>query len=195
MLVVTPAADLKRISEGTDWTFVLDVSGSMGGHKIATLAKGVGRVLGKMDPNDRFRIVTFNNSAADFTGGYIRATPEAVQQWIASVKGLQAGGGTNLFAGLEKAYHRLDDDRTSAVILVTDGVTNVGHTEHRAFLKLLKTYDIRLFTFVIGNSANQPLLDRLARDSGGFAMNLSDADDITGRLIQARAISTWGNRW
>ena len=29
-------------------------------------------------------------------------------------------------------------------------------------------------------SANQPLLNRLALDSGGFAMNLSDADDIPG---------------
>ncbi len=187
MLVVTPAADLERITEGTDWTFILDVSGSMGGHKIATLADGVNRVLGKMNPADRFRIVTFNNSARDFTGGYVTATAENVQNWIARIKGLQAEGGTNLFAGLEEGYRRLDDDRTSGVILVTDGVANVGNTEHRQFLELLKTYDLRLFTFVVGNSANQPLLERLARDSGGFAMNISDADDITGRLIQAKA--------
>ncbi len=187
MLVVTPAADLQRITEGTDWTFILDVSGSMSGHKIATLADGVGRVLGKMNPNDRFRLVTFNNSARDFSGGYVTATSENVQNWITRVKGIQSGGGTNLFAGLEMGYRRLDDDRTSGVILVTDGVANVGNTEHRQFLELLKNYDLRLFTFVIGNSANQPLLDRLARDSGGFAMNISDADDITGRLIQAKA--------
>jgi len=30
MLVVTPAADLQPISEGTDWTFILDVSGRYG---------------------------------------------------------------------------------------------------------------------------------------------------------------------
>jgi Ca-activated chloride channel family protein len=52
---------------------------------------------------------------------------------------------------------------------------------------LLRQYDVRLFTFVIGNSANQPLMDRLARDSGGFALNVSDNDDITGRLLQAKA--------
>jgi Ca-activated chloride channel family protein len=51
---------------------------------------------------------------------------------------------------------------------------------------MLKQYDIRLFTFVIGNSANQPLMERLAKDSGGFAMNISDADDIIGRLMQAK---------
>lgn len=187
MLVVTPAADLQPISEGTDWTFVLDVSGSMSGQKIATLADGVSKVLGQMKPDDRFRIVTFNNSAQDLTRGYINATPEQVQQWITNVKTIQSGGGTNLFAGLEQAYRKLDDDRTSGVILVTDGVANVGNTAHRDFLRLLRTYDIRLFTMVIGNSANQPLLDRLAKDSGGFAMNISDADDITGRLLQAKA--------
>jgi Ca-activated chloride channel family protein len=50
----------------------------------------------------------------------------------------------------------------------------------------METYDVRLFTFVIGNSANRPLLDRLAKDSGGFAMNISDSDDIIGRIIQAK---------
>lgn len=187
MLVVTPAADLQPIQEGTDWIFVLDVSGSMSGHKIATLAEGVSKVLGQMRPNDRFRIITFNDSARDLTGGYIAADPQVVQQWINTVKSIRADGSTNLFAGLEMAYRKLDDDRTSGVVLVTDGVANVGNTAHRDFCKLLKNYDIRLFTFVIGNSANQPLLDRIARDSGGFAMNLSDSDDITGRLLQAKA--------
>jgi Ca-activated chloride channel family protein len=110
-----------------------------------------------------------------------------VQDWIRKVKGIQAEGGTALFAGLEMAYQRLDEDRTSGIILVTDGVCNVGPTEHAAFLKLCRSYDLRLFTFVIGNSANQPLMEALALDSQGFAMNLSDADDMVGRLIQAKA--------
>jgi Ca-activated chloride channel family protein len=187
MVVVTPAASLQRIEEGADWIFVLDVSGSMGGHKIATLADGVSRVLGKMGTNDRFGIVTFNNQGHDLTGGLVTASAENVSTWLERLKGLQAGGGTNLFAGLEKAYRHMDRDRTAGVVLVTDGVANVGPTQHAAFLKLAQNYDIRLFTFVIGNSANQPLMDRLAKASGGFAMNLSDADDIAGRLIQARA--------
>ncbi|PLX94436.1 MAG: VWA domain-containing protein [Desulfuromonas sp.] len=187
MLVVTPAADLQPITEGTDWTFVLDVSGSMDGHKIATLADGVSQTLGKLNSSDRFRIITFNQSAADLTRGFVTATPEAVGQWINRVKTIAAGGSTNLFAGLETACRRLDDDRTTSIVLVTDGVANVGRTEQREFLQLLKEYDVRLFTFVIGNSANRPLLDRLAKDSGGFAMQISDVDDIQGRLIQAKA--------
>ena len=187
MVVVTPAADLQRISEGVDWTFVLDVSGSMGGGKIATLCDGVSKVIGKMSLQDRYRIITFCNTASDFTGGYITATPANVQSTLSKIKSISSGGGTNLFAGLKMAYDRLDDDRTTGVILVTDGVANIGKTEHRHFINLLKQYDLRLFTFVIGNSANQPLMDTLALQSGGFAMNISTSDDIAGRIIQAKS--------
>ncbi len=187
MVVVTPAADLQPISEGGDWTFVLDISGSMGGHKIATLVDGVTKVIGKMKANDRFRIITFNNSSDDLTGGFVNATQENVQQWLQHLRNIHAGGGTDLYDGLKKACQRLDDDRTTSIVLVTDGVANVGETKQKAFLNLLRTYDIRLFTFVIGNSANQPLLERLTQDSGGFALNISDSDDIVGRIMQAKA--------
>jgi len=144
-------------------------------------------VIGKMSPNDHYRIITFNDGASDFTGGYVAATPANVQSTLAKVKAITAGGGTNVYSGLNMAYQGMDDDRTTSIVLVTDGVANVGNTKQEHFLKLLRQYDIRLFTFVIGNSANQPLLERIADESGGFAMNISDSDDILGRIIQAKA--------
>jgi Ca-activated chloride channel family protein len=116
----------------------------------------------------------------------VQATPAHVQSTLSQVKQIRVGGSTNLFAGIEMAYQGLDEDRSSGVVVVTDGVANVGQTQHAQFLQLLKRFDVRLFTFVIGNSANQPLMDRLAHDSGGFAMNISDSDDIIGRLLQAK---------
>ncbi|MGA1871185.1 MAG: VIT domain-containing protein [bacterium] len=187
MVVITPGASLKPITQGTDWTIVLDVSGSMSGDKIATLASGVSKVLGKMSPQDRFRIITFNDHAYDFTNGYIIATPENVRGAIESVKTIRAGGSTALYAGLKMAYEGLDEDRITGVMLVTDGVANVGPTLQSDFQKLVRTHDIRLFTFVMGNSANQPLLETIAKDSGGFAMNISSSDDIIGRIILAKA--------
>jgi Ca-activated chloride channel family protein len=80
----------------------------------------------------------------------------------------------------------LDEDRTSSVILVTDGVANIGSVHHADFLNLVAEKDIRLFTFVIGNSGNRPLLDSLAKASGGFAMDISEYDDIYGRILQAK---------
>ncbi len=184
MLVVTPGDDLRPITQGRDWVFVLDVSGSMRG-KYATLADGVQRALHKLRPDDRFRIVLFNNRAWELTHGFTPATPESVARAVQAVQSITPDSGTNLYAGLEQGLDTLDADRTSAVVLVTDGVANVGETRQRAFLDLIKRKDVRLFTFIMGNSANRPLLEALTRDSHGFAASISNADDMVGQLLLA----------
>jgi Ca-activated chloride channel family protein len=184
MLVVTPGDDLKPITEGSDWVFVLDVSGSMQG-KYATLADGVQRALGKLRPNDRFRIILFNDRARELTQGYVTATAEAVKRYSDEVARVQPSNGTNLYAGIQDGLNALDADRTSAIVLVTDGVANVGETEQRKFIELIKRKDTRLFTFIMGNSANRPLLEALTRASGGFAVSISNSDDIVGQLLTA----------
>lgn len=186
MMTITPGASLAPISEGVDWVFVLDKSGSMNGSKIQTLTDGVSRVIGKMSPTDRFRIVTFNNEAEDLTHGFINATSENVTNALATVRNINARGGTALFEGLKMGLKKIDSERTSSIILVTDGVANIGPTHHNSFLKLLAAKDVRLFTFVIGNSTNRPLLDNIAKISGGFAMDISGRDDIYGKILQAK---------
>ncbi|MBU1171440.1 MAG: VIT and VWA domain-containing protein [Proteobacteria bacterium] len=187
MVVVTPGTSLQKIQDGTDWTFVLDISGSMGGEKMRSLVDGVSKVIGSMSGQDRYRIVTFNDNAFEFTGGYIPATTENISKTIAKVNAITASGSTALYSGLTTAYKGLDSERTTGIVLVTDGVANVGPSEHATIMGLLKENDYRLFTFVIGNSANQPLLDALSKNSGGFAMNISSSDDIVGRILQAKA--------
>ncbi|MDJ0929254.1 MAG: VIT and VWA domain-containing protein, partial [Gammaproteobacteria bacterium] len=156
MLTLTPGDDLPPITTGRDWVFVLDTSGSMQG-KFATLAEGVEQALGELRPEDRFNIVTFSDNARELTHGFIPSTPANVQRYIAAVRGLQANGSTNLHDGLTTGLRSLDTDRPSGVILVTDGVANVGVTDKRRFLQLLEQHDVRLFTFIMGNSANRPL--------------------------------------
>ena len=184
MMVVTPGEDLKPISEGRDWVFVLDISGSMQG-KYATLADGVQRALKRLRAGDRFRIVLFNDGARELTRGFADATDDNVRRYSDAVTGIQPGGGTNLYLGLSEGLDALDADRSSGVILVTDGVANVGETEHRKFLQLARSKDVRLFTMVMGNSANRPLLDAMTRESGGFALSISNSDDIVGQLLTA----------
>ncbi|VAW62049.1 Inter-alpha-trypsin inhibitor heavy chain H3 precursor [hydrothermal vent metagenome] len=184
MITLTPGDDLKPVSKGGDWVFVLDISGSMQG-KYATLADGVQRSLGKMRANDRFRIILFNDRARELTSGYVSATPENIKQYSDAVAQVQPDQGTNLYSGIASALKSIDADRTSAIVLVTDGVANVGETEQRQFIQLLKKKDIRLFTFVMGNSANRPLLAAMAKASNGFAINISNSDDIVGKILEA----------
>ncbi len=186
MLVVTPGDDLQPIKEGKDWVFILDISGSMQG-KYATLADGVERALKKMHPEDRFRIVLFNKGSRELTSGFVNATPKAVARYSQAVAAITPNQGTNLYAGLERGLKSLDADRTSALVLVTDGVANVGETRQRQFIELIKKRDVRLFTFVLGNSANRPLLNVMTKASNGFAVSISNSDDIVGQLLAATA--------
>jgi len=184
MITVTPGDDLKPVTEGSDWVFVLDISGSMQG-KYTTLADGVQQALTKMRVNDRFRIVLFNSSSRELTNGYVNATIENINHYSQQLLQVQPGNGTDLFSGLKKGLNSIDADRTSAIVLVTDGVANVGETAQRKFIELLGKKDIRLFTFIMGNSANRPLLDAMTKASNGFAQSISNSDDIVGKILEA----------
>jgi len=184
MMTVTPGDDLAPITEGRDWVFVLDLSGSMEG-KFQSLVEGVNKGLAGLNPNDRFRIILFNKQAREITNGFEQALPDTVQRFIRVLESNHPNSGTNLYAGLNLGMQSLDADRSSALILVTDGVANVGYTEKKNFLELLESQDARLFTFVMGNSANRPLLESMANVSNGFAMNVSNSDDIAGKLLEA----------
>ena len=148
-------------------------------------AVDVSRALGQLRPEDRFRIITFNNTATELTNGFVPVTEANVKTHAAAVQTLQATGGTNLYAGLSQGMNALDADRTGAIVLVTDGVANVGTTENRKFFDLAKSRDIRLFTAIMGNSANRPLLEPLTRLSNGTAVSVSNSDDVVGILLSA----------
>jgi len=184
MLTITPGDDLAPITGGRDWVFVLDFSGSMEG-KFQSLIEGINRGLSKLNPDDRFRIILFNNQTRELTAGFEYAVPENVQHYIHVLETNRPNSGTDLFAGLNHGIESLDTDRSSALVLVTDGVANLGYTEKNDFLELLEQTDVRLFTFVMGNSSNRPLLESMAKVSNGFAINVSNSDDIAGKIIEA----------
>ena len=185
MMVVTPGIDLKPITTGADFAFVLDTSGSMQG-KIHTLAQGVSQALGQMKPTDRFRIATFNQTARELVP-WTPATPESVQRAIATVKALSVTGGTNLYDGIREGLKGLDADRATSLILVTDGVANQGLVDPVAFHRLLKQVDLRVFGFLMGNGANWPLMRTLADATGGAFTAVSNDDDIVGQLMLAKS--------
>lgn len=188
-LTLTPGDDLAPNQGQRDWIFVLDKSGSMAG-KYETLVEGVKQALGKLPATDRYRIITFNDKATDITGGYLAVSDANIQASLQSVLEKGVGGGTNLYSGVQKALKSLDADRASAIILVTDGVANVGTTEKKAFLKLLDKRDVRLYSFIMGNSANRPLLEGMSNISNGFYASVSNADDMLGQVLLATSKMT-----
>ena len=184
MLVITPGEDLKPLINGSDYCFVLDVSGSMQ-TKLHTLKKGVMKALQELKSGDRFRLVTFSSNASELTHRWLPVSDDSLIKAREMIEPLQSGGSTNLYAGLSLGLRHLDDDRATNFILITDAVTNTGVVEPQKFHQLLTKYDVRVFGFLLGNSANWPLMQTIAETSGGYYDAISNVDDIMGKLFLA----------
>ena len=99
LMLMTPGIDLAPLTGGADYTFVLDVSGSMQG-KIATLAHGVAKAIGQFGTGDRFRVIAFNETARWVIRNFTEATPKNIARATKMVTALKSEGSTNLFDGL-----------------------------------------------------------------------------------------------
>ncbi|HYH07220.1 MAG TPA: VIT and VWA domain-containing protein [Thermoanaerobaculia bacterium] len=186
MLTVTPGVDLAPITSGADYVFVLDVSGSMAS-KLGTLAGGVSQTLAQFKAGDRFRIFVFSDNAHELTRGFVDVTPQNVAEWTKRVQQLGTESGTNVYEGLKAGLDAVEADRPTSILLVTDGVTNEGIVDPKAFHELLKKYDVRVFGFLMGNNANWPLMRLIAETSGGFYAAVSNDDDIIGQILLAKS--------
>jgi Ca-activated chloride channel family protein len=190
MMTLTPGVDLEPLQAGADYLFILDLSGSMSG-KMSTLIAGLEKTLGQLRPEDRVHIVTFSDQARRLTRDWQALTPDNVKSLTEQVSQLTAGGSTNLYDGLRLGLKQLDADRATNVVLITDAVTNTGTLDPAMFHQLLKQHDVRLFGFLMGNSANWPLMRAICDASDGFYAPVSNADDVVGKILMAKEKITY----
>lgn len=185
MMTLTPGIDLEPIKQGTDYLFILDLSGSMNG-KMSSMTAGVEQALRKLRPEDRAHVVTFSDRARNLTRDWVSLTPDNLNSLVNQVSQLVANGSTNLYEGVRLGLQQIDADRPANVILITDAVTNTGALDPKDFHQLLKQHDVRFFGFLMGNSANWPLMRAICDGSDGLYTSVSNADDIVGQVLLAK---------
>uniref|UniRef100_A0A453J5J6 VWFA domain-containing protein n=1 Tax=Aegilops tauschii subsp. strangulata TaxID=200361 RepID=A0A453J5J6_AEGTS len=107
-----------------DLVTVLDVSGSMSGHKLALLKQAMRFVIDNLGPNDRLSVVSFSSEARRLTR-LTRMSDAGKALAVSAVESLVARGGTNIAEGLRTAAKVLDERRhrnaVSSVVLLSDG--------------------------------------------------------------------------
>ena len=157
-----------------DVTFVLDVSGSMSGGKLAQ-AKAAGRqLLNTLNPDDRFRLVDFSTDVHTFRDGFIAATRNNIAAAQDYLDNLKAEGSTNISGALQdalEAARRQSTERLSLMLFVTDGEPTVGLRNPIAITDSVRAWHgrVRLFTFGLGADVNSSLVEQLALDGRGLA--------------------------
>ena len=122
-------------------TFLIDVSGSMGGNGGFDMMKsGLKMLVGKLRPEDRVAIVTY----ADGTEVRLASTPGSEKDKIrAVVDSLRCGGCTYGAGGIQLAYEEakknFDKNANNRVILITDGDFNVGISDPKLLEEFIAT--------------------------------------------------------
>jgi Ca-activated chloride channel homolog len=160
---------------------VLDRSGSMSGEKMWKAKEAAKMAISRLSPDDIVSVVAYNHSV-DVLVPATKAVDK--QEIFRRIDRLGADGNTALFAGVSKGAHEvrkfLDRQRVGRVILVSDGMANVGPSSPGELADLgfsLVKEGVSVTTIGLGTGYNEDLMAALARASDGnhaFAENAGD---------------------
>lgn len=169
-------------------TIVIDRSGSMRGGKLDQASRAAWEVLGSLEGDERFRLISYNEAVETHSTRPVRALPgnlAAARQWLQQ---LRPSGGTNIYDALSEAIRQpVTPNALPIVLFLTDGLPTIGRTEEAAILELARTGNRagrRLFTFGVGFDVNTPLLETLASDSRAFATFVLPGEDLEFKVRQ-----------
>ena len=176
--------------------FTIDISGSMAREDRLDLVKQSLRLLvDELRSDDKVAIVTYGNR-----GSVLLEPTEGRNKGeiLRAIDSVQSGGSTYVEDGLKVAYklavEEVEPGRITRVMVLSDGVGNVGNTGSDSILNQIQDYvdqGVTLTTvgFGMGNY-NDILMEQLANDGDGayyYVDTLSEAqrifvDDLTGTL-------------
>ena len=176
--------------------FTIDVSGSMEREdRLELVKKSLRLLVDELRPTDEVGIVIYGSS------GQVLLEPtsgEDKDEIKDAIDELRPGGSTFVADGLRLAYKmavdNVEEGRITRVIVLSDGVGNVGDTGSESILRQVQEHVDRGVTlttvgFGMGNY-NDVLMEQLANDGDGtyhYVDELSEArrifvEDLTGTL-------------
>jgi Ca-activated chloride channel homolog len=162
-------------------TFVVDVSGSMGEPGKLDLVKDALRTLiEQLRPTDAVAVVAYDDTARTLR----TMTPVRDRgALLDAVDGLRVGGSTNLEAGLVRGYEvaraGFRSGASNRVVLLSDGLANVGDTDAAPILSRVReaaAKQISLLGVGVGSDYADALMEQLADNGDGFVVYVSDVE-------------------
>ena len=155
--------------------FVVDTSGSMSSaDKIGWVRDSLVVFERSVRDGDTVSLVTFDSTArVILPATRIRGEADRAR-FLSAARSLQVGGSTNLYAGLELGFahllEQLSSQAVNRIVLLGDGMPNVGVTDSRSFRELAQSYrdlGVSISSIWLGTAANLGLLRDIAHWSSG----------------------------
>jgi Ca-activated chloride channel homolog len=161
---------------------VLDRSGSMAGAKIEKARQAAMDLVDQLGPNDFFSLVAYSDTAEVLVPAQRVEDKEALK---ARISRLQPSGRTALHAGVsagaEQLRRHLSERRIHRILLLSDGLANVGPSSTAALRQLgltLSERGISVTTFGVGDDYNEDLMAGLAEASDANYYYVKDTEKL-----------------
>ena len=161
---------------------VIDRSGSMSGPKIAQAREAAIRALDWLGARDIVSVVAYDNSVTVLVPATRLTDKHAV---ATAIRSLRPGGSTALFGGVSKGAAEvrkfLDRNRVNRIILLSDGLANVGPQSPADLASLgasLVKEGISVTTIGLGLGYNEDLMTQLALKSDGNHAFVQEPKDL-----------------
>src|SRR5208337_738337 len=161
---------------------VLDKSGSMTGAKLEKTKQAAQLLVDRLAPDDVFSLVIFSDEARVLVPAQRVEDKDALKEKIGSI---EAGGSTALYAGVKAGAHQIQEyfssRRINRVILLSDGLANVGPSSPRELRRLgheLAESGISVTTIGVGDDYNEDLMAGLAEASDANYYYVQDTEKL-----------------
>ncbi len=163
---------------------VLDRSGSMQGEKIQRAREAAIGALDLLGANDIVSVIAYDSDV----NVLVPATKLTDKEQVANIiRAIQPGGNTALFGGVSKGAAEvrkfMDDKHVNRIILLSDGLANVGPSSPGELGDLgtsMKKENISVSTLGLGLGYNEDLMVALAGKSGGNHQFIENASELAG---------------
>ncbi len=162
---------------------VLDRSGSMSGAKLEQAKQAAAMLVDQLDHNDVFSLVVYDTEVdVIFPAALLGSRSNDIKRRIRQI---ETGGSTALYGGVDCGGSQLEEflskNRINRVMLLSDGIANVGPSSNREISGLgtrLARRGMSVTTIGLGNDYNETLMTALAEASDANYYYVADVEKL-----------------
>lgn len=181
LLEISPPKNLDEVpAPPMNVALLLDHSTSMKGSRMDIVKTAAIEIIREMRPVDVLSIVSFGDHAHVLLPAGHRHNLREMEH---TIQMMQAGGGTEIFTGLDAGYKEVQRHLSSKyinhILLLTDGRTYGDEEKCLALANEAAKAGIGISGLGIGSEWNDHFLDQLAAMTGGDTTYIENAGDIS----------------